>query len=192
MNIKKCSKCGWEYPASWPHVQCKFCHTRFRMGYCNRCGEWSDNLNQTTGRCPACCTEEHAKWRFNRRASADKSYNEWLEQIKAIPTPYKTLTEAEWLESCTHFSGCAFCGDDDIQARQMFVPFRDGGRYCAWNIVPACERCATARKDMLNPFRKMDSTLLRYADCAAKKRNYSLDKLQKIVDYLQTKLEVSN
>jgi hypothetical protein len=97
-------------------------------------------------------------------------YNEWLEKIKAIPKNYPTLTEQQWMEAVKHFNSCALCGNESIDARGYFVPFNKGGRYCDWNIIPLCERCATKTKT--NP-------------------NYFLDRptgLANIVDYLEVKI----
>lgn len=189
MNIKKCSKCGWEYPASWPGRTCKFCHGHILGGYCSKCGEWSDNLNKTNSRCRKCNSEEHAAWRHSRMNSADTKLQEWLKKIKALPTPYRTLTEDEWMQACKHFGGCAYCGSDQIDSRSMFIQFDKGGRYCAWNIIPACEKCETMHKFIQNPFKRMDEHLYRSQGNQTRKYNQSLDSLNKIVDYLQSKME---
>lgn len=157
-------------------------------GFCARCGEWSDNLRK--GYCRKCETDMHREWTGHRIDSALDAYNNWLNMIRAIPTPYKTLTEAQWLEACKHFGGCAYCGTPEIEARSMFIPFKDGGRYCDWNIIPACERCETTYKAKQNPFLRMDNSLNRNPGNQAKKYDLSLEKLQRIVDYLQSKMEV--
>lgn len=158
------------------------------MGYCAKCGEWSDNLRPANNRCQKCETEDHKQWRMKRRSNSAISLDEWKKKIANIPYPYSTLTEAEWLNACKHFGGCAYCGKPDIDARSMFIQFKDGGRYCAWNIVPACEKCETALKQT-NPFSFMDTKLYRGNGYLAKKLGFSLDNLQKIVEYLQTKME---
>lgn len=188
MNTRKCSKCGWEYPLDWPGRTCKFCHEPFIGGFCYMCGEWADKLWE--GRCTACKTKLHSKWRLGRLADADKQYKEWLESIKKIPYPYKTLTEEQWMEACKHFGGCAYCGSPEIEARSMFIPFKEGGRYCNWNIIPACEKCETVRKSTINPFERMDNMVKRSQTCQAKKLGFTLENLQKIVDYLQSKMEI--
>lgn len=187
MNIKKCNKCGWEYPGEWPGRTCKFCRTTLTMGYCRICGKWSTNID--CGRCRECRTEEHRRNTARRRDEAAQQYKEWLESIASIPKPYKTLTEEQWLEACSHFGGCAYCGKDAIDTRSMFVPFKEGGRYCAWNIIPACERCENLQKQVQNPFSRMNQYLNRDRKSITKKYDMSLEKLQRIVDYLRSKME---
>ena len=187
MNTKKCSKCGWEYPIDWPGRQCRFCQEPFKDGPCSCCGKLSDNLHN--GICRTCHTAQHKVWRMGRRETANTAHAEWLKKIASQPYPYSTLTEDQWLEACKHFGGCAYCGSSDIDARSMFIPFKEGGRYCAWNIIPACEKCETARKATPNPFLRMDEGLLRSQTNSARKYGYTLENLHRIVDYLQSKME---
>ena len=193
MNTKTCSKCGWVYPADWPGRTCRFCHTPFVGGYCSRCGEWADRLQPGEWACKKCITAEHRANINKHRRTADERFDEWLRKIKALPEPYKTLTEEQWMQACKHFGGCAYCGSASIDARSMFIPFKYGGRYCAWNIVPACELCETAIKATENPFIRMDSVVNRCKNgSAAKRRNQSLKTLEGIVDYLQQFMEDKN
>ena len=187
MNIKKCKKCGWEYPATSNVRTCRFCGEPFTVGYCSVCGEWKENLR--INRCRECETEEHRKWRQRHSDTSVSRFDDWLKKIQQIPTPYKTLTEDQWLEACAHFEGCAYCGSEDISARSMFITFNDGGRYCAWNIIPSCERCETALKSTDNPFKFMNEKFGRSKAHTAIKFGYNLKKLQRIVDYLQSKME---
>lgn len=80
------------------------------------------------------------------------------------------------------------CGSDDISTRLMFVDYKDGGRYCAWNIIPACEECATMRKTIHNPFSRMDSTLHREGNVPTKRKAFNLEKLKAITDYLERRM----
>ena len=192
MNIKKCSKCGWEFPATFEGRQCKFCKGRLIGGYCACCGKWSEYLRPANNRCRECETQDHINWRNAHRNKAEERYQDWLKRIAAQLYPPQALTEDEWLEACKHFGGCGYCGSPDIDARSMFIPFKEGGRYTAWNIIPACEKCETARKTTSNPFKRMDDVYLRRPDQQATRLNQSLEKLQRIVDYLQTKMEEPN
>lgn len=79
-------------------------------------------------------------------------YQDWLEKIRKIPKDYKTLTEEQWLQAVRHFDGCALCGAESIDTRGYFVPFELGGRYCDWNIIPMCSKCATKNKTNYNWF----------------------------------------
>lgn len=187
MNTRKCSKCGWEYPIDWPGRTCRFCHEPFKDGFCSYCGKWSDKLHNTM--CRACHTYQHKVWRDGRKFVAEESYEEWTFRIKDMPI--EPLTESQWLEACNHFKGCAYCGADSIDARSMFIPYKDGGRYTRWNIVPSCERCETARKVTTNPFLRMDDSLNRSQAHQARKYGFSMKRLQSIVDYLQSKMEVN-
>lgn len=142
--------------------------------------------------CRKCRTKQYAAWRKGKVDNADNAYNEWLDKVNIqLKTDTETLTESQWMEACKHFGGCAYCGDTSIDARSMFIAFKDGGRYANWNIVPACERCETSHKHIENPFKRMDQHLYRSQDNQARKYNYSVENLQKITDYLQSKMEVS-
>jgi hypothetical protein len=116
-------------------------------------------------------------------AEADKSFADWLEQLGKVKT--HTLTEDEWMEACKHFGGCALCDSDSIDARGYFIRFEDGGKYNACNVIPLCEKCATVLKRQPNPFRQMHPQINRNL---ATSRGMSVDKLHKVVDYLQSKL----
>lgn len=188
MNTKKCSRCGWEFPATYPGRTCKFCKGPILNGYCYECGQWSEKLRVGVWLCRECETRQHKEWRMRRRYNAENSFKDWLQKINSIPTPYKTLTEEEWLDACKHFGTCAYCGKGTIESRSMFIPFKEGGRYCVWNIVPACEQCETLRKANENPFLRMDSQLNSSKSASAIKYGFSLDKLQKITDYLGGKM----
>lgn len=187
MNTKTCKKCGWEYPKDWPGRRCRFCNEPFPDGLCSVCGQYTEKLHD--GMCTACKTKKHTAWRKGKMAAADEAYKAWLSSISEIPKPYTTLTESQWIEACRYFGGCAYCGSLDIDARSMFIPFSDGGRYCDWNIIPACEKCATARKAITNPFMRMDHDLYRHQNNQTRKYGFSLDRLQHIVDYLQPKIK---
>lgn len=189
MSTKKCSKCGWVYPKEWPGRTCKFCHGSIIGGTCNVCGRYFDYLTSTRRVCTECATIQHSAWRTKRKQHSDDQLKEWLDRIAKVPTPYRTLTNDEWLEACKHFGGCAYCGKESIDARAMFIPFKRGGRYCAWNVVPMCERCAKIHMTIANPFRTMDDALYSHSTNTAKKYNFDSNKLQGIVDYLGKKLE---
>lgn len=73
-------------------------------------------------------------------------FNEWQDRISKIPRTCKTLTEDQWIEAVKYFDGCAICGSESIDTRGYFIPFKYGGRYCNWNIIPMCEKCATNAK----------------------------------------------
>jgi hypothetical protein len=89
-----------------------------------------------------------------RKEELETRYNTWKEVIAKLP--FKPISEQEWLAACSHFGGCAICGDDHIETRQYFIPFKDGGKYTAYNVFPMCGKCSTHAKRLLNPFTWFD------------------------------------
>jgi hypothetical protein len=82
------------------------------------------------------------KSKAKRIANLESRFDAWLSKVNAVPKNYPTLTEGQWLAACRHFDGCARCHSDDIDTRGFFISATLGGRYCDWNIIPLCERCA--------------------------------------------------
>ena len=78
------------------------------------------------------------------------------------------------------------CGAESIDARLYFIQFKEGGKYNACNIIPACEKCSTDHKVNPNPFRTMDKML---NDTAGTNRGQNRNRLKAIVDYLQARIE---
>lgn len=185
MHIIKCPGCGWEFPENFPARHCKFCGARFTSGFCSTCKQWTDKLHPYDHQCKACVSARSHRWYVKRKAMHARNLEEWLEKIKAIPTPYKTLTEAEWNEACRYFNGCAICGRNEIDARHMFIDFAYGGRYCAWNIIPACEKCETAFVGNRNPFNTFDHTLNTTAKSVTVRLGCNKERLNVILDYLE-------
>lgn len=198
MNTKTCKKCGWVYPAKTPYTTCRFCGRAFTDGICRICGEPTDDLIPGPNMCRKCYNKQNAiyqkrvvrttdeRQKHYRQLSKDVEdrFNKWCERLKGIRT--HTLTEAEWLEACGHFGGCALCDNEDISARGYFIAFEDGGRYNACNVIPLCEKCATDIKYQTNPFRRLNPTLNRNL---ATSRGLSVEKLERAAEYLQSKME---
>lgn len=187
MNSRKCSTCGRIYPLNWNGKTCRFCHTPLPGGICPGCGEYVDRLQ--SGHCTKCRSRLHAAWRARKRGDSATRYKNWLNKIASLPKPYKTLTEDQWNKACRHFSGCAYCGEPEIVSRSMFIPFKNGGRYCSWNIIPACEKCETSIVREENPFLRMNTQINRSAGGSARKLGLSEVTLQKIVDYLEGEMK---
>lgn len=151
MTTKTCKKCGWVLDIRDPSTKCPICKTWFTEGLCRKCG--MPVVYYRHGR-PVCkqCYDKYERdpdaMRRIRQRRRDL-YQEWLQRIKKIPKTYPTLTEAQWLKAVRHFNGCALCEHEIVDTRQYFIPFKDGGRYCDWNIIPVCESCALKIK--LNP-----------------------------------------
>ena len=148
MTTKTCKQCGWVLDVRDPNTRCPICKTRFTEGLCRICGEFLPYYSGDRCVCRDCYLHVTKKPDDDRRLNERRKavYKEWLAKIARVPKAYPTLTEAQWLAACKHFEGCACCGNDSVDARGYFVPFRDGGRYCDWNIIPMCERCATAAR----------------------------------------------
>lgn len=188
MNIKKCSKCGWEYPGDYAPRKCKYCGTQFKMGVCAYCHQWADKIDSAL-RCKACNNKAKIEWERRKRQKATDMYKDWCAGISKIQTPYQTLTEEQWLDACKYFGACAYCGERDIAARSMFIKFKNGGRYCDWNVIPSCEECETSYSRADNPFLYMNEQIYRSVQASTKRLGWSRKNLQRIVDYLGPKME---
>jgi hypothetical protein len=111
-----------------------------------------------------------------------------------VPKDYPTLTEAQWLEACRFFDGCARCSSKEIDTRGFFIGKALGGRYCDWNIIPLCTRCAKMWQ--------LDKSMFKYAyhkDTMEGDKRYRKigvsdsktelqDSLEKLVGYLEVRL----
>lgn len=188
MNTRKCNYCGWESPITNTRT-CFVCHKAFNEGLCKACGQHSNELDLTQFKCPACMLLHRRNFYFITdiiRDTAIKIFEDWREQFKEVPTPYKTLTEQEWQKACRYFKGCALCKADSIDARSYFIPFEKGGPYTSWNVIPVCDKCAAAWVQQSNPWLRMHKQL---NTTVVKSRNFSYDNLNQIVAYLQERLE---
>ena len=182
MNTRVCDKCGWVYPATSRVGTCIVCGTVLTHGACCECGEYAEELVEGKF-CRSCFNSLYnTPAQRRRRAKEYKKYAAiyaaWLGKIKSLPKDYPTLTESQWLEACQHFNGCAYCGSDSIDARSYFIEFSEGGRYCDWNIVPACERCASAARIQKDPFKRLVDANKKPA-------------LRGIINYLEVRLDAA-
>lgn len=192
-QTKRCKGCGWEYPMSSPLHKCRFCGTVFTEGLCGRCGKYSDKLRKC-GRlvCPDCMKLCVKEWYDGQSKQAEDALKDWMSLVNKIPTGYHTLTNAEWLEACAFFDGCAMCDNPHINTRGFFLPFKTGGRYSRWNVIPLCEDCAKKYGNYTNPFRAFHKRLgqNRMSIDKAMEHYYNADRrLNKIVSYLRPRLE---
>lgn len=78
------------------------------------------------------------------------------------------------------------CNSDNIDARGFFIPFKEGGQYCNWNVIPLCDKCATRLRVQVNPFIKYHTTLNKRLKSTQANADALLDR---IVNYLQPRLE---
>ena len=177
MRTKVCKKCGWVLAIQDPTRYCPICKTRFYEGICTKCKQpveyYRDRLV-----CRKCYDTVVRRPDEQQRVKQRRAqiYKEWLARIAKVPKTYPTLTEDQWLKACKYFGGCAFCGAESIDSRGYFVPFSEGGRYCDWNMLPLCERCATATRLQPNAFA---------SGCRPKR-------LVEIINYLEDKLNAAS
>ena len=139
--------------------------------------------------CRKCYNESNrpykSKYAKQRVETREARFDGWLEKVKQVPKNYPTLTEAQWLEACRFFNGCARCNSEDIDTRGFFIVAKLGGRYCDWNVIPLCERCAKTWSTTQSVF----VTAL-YRDWQNRNSEYR-DQLEKIVEYLEVKLDAA-
>lgn len=191
MSTKVCKKCGWVYPITQPGKKCRVCGEPFDTVVCRKCGAIVSGNDRVPGvnLCKSCHNEEErehmVKYRAKRDKAFDDAFDEWKQRIAKVPKNYPTLTDEQWMRACRHFNGCAKCGDEEIEARGFFVPFKEGGRYCDWNVIPLCQHCAADWKIATNPFKAAWRR-----DNAARAFNRR-DCIKKIVDYLGGLLDVA-
>ena len=177
MTTKTCNNCGWVLAIQDPKTHCPVCGTKFTTGICTICKQPVVYYRHNRLVCRHCYDTVTRKPDANAKLAArrKKVYEEWRAKIDKIPKDYPALTDKQWLDACKHFEGCACCGDQPIEARGYFIPFKHGGRYCDWNVIPLCAKCATAMRKQPNPF-----------------TSHSRPKrLIEIIDYLEDKLNAA-
>ncbi len=160
MNTKKCETCGWEAPPGYPADTCSYCGVQFGV-----------RLNKNK--------------RFYEKSKrvAQQRYEDWIELVDGAFT--HTLTEEEWLRACDYFDGCALCGSENISTRHYFIPFKAGGKYTEYNIIPVCEECTLTLKRAKNPFKYMDKELIKFTDGSRQQR---LERLKNIEEFLRSNI----
>lgn len=191
MSTKTCKRCGWVYPITQPGVACRICKEPFEIVVCRMCGKVvsGDARVKSTNLCKECFNNinrvSSVKSKAKRIYALDKRFDAWLAKVKLVPKNYPTLNEEQWLAACSHFNGCARCHSDDIDTRGFFISAALGGRYCDWNIIPLCERCATRWN--------LDKSVFAYVtrkDNAERTSEYR-ECLENIVEYLEVKLDAA-
>ena len=121
-------------------------------------------------------------------------FDQWLEKVKQVPKDYPTLTEAQWLEACSFFNGCARCASEEIDTRGFFIGRELGGRYCDWNVIPLCTKCAKMwrldKSMFVYAFHKdIVKGDKRYRPLGANDSTHEFrDSLEKLVSYLEVRL----
>lgn len=136
--------------------------------------------------CGSKYAKEHSPiYRRKRIDALEARFDAWIAKVKQVPAKYPTLTEEQWLEACKFFDGCARCHNEIVDTRGFFIGAKLGGRYCDWNIIPLCERCASRWN--LNKSIFVD---VLYKDYQARGTEYR-ECLEKIVQYLEVKLDAA-
>lgn len=197
MNTKTCKRCGWVYPITQPGVKCRICGTPFDIVVCSRCGTFSkleDLPNKNSTQCRSCyraiARDNKARLgrvRYERFLDRKKTESElWLDKVRRVPKNYPTLSEEQWIDVCRFFGGCARCGSSDVDTRGFFISHTNGGRYCDWNIIPLCERCAMVWNTDKNQF--LYTVFKDYNDRA---HGEYQRQLQRIKQYLEAKLDAA-
>lgn len=205
MNTRTCKQCGWVFPGSYTMTACKFCKTRFDVQICASCHKLTPTaefLVRKTGRnagyldrnCRSCKSALNGLFpeqaavrakRFieNKRKSLGEQYAKWLDLSKI---EFKPMTQEQWIDVCAHFGGCAICDNEHIEAREYFVPFKEGGKYAPWNMFPLCGACAPKVRITSNPFVYFDTRLN-----GSSQHCMSKDKMQRLLEYFVMQIERS-
>lgn len=207
MKYRTCPGCGWEYPFSFTKTKCKSCKTQFTEQICVGCKELKPtetfrkyksgkNKGHIVLECKECNKTRREIWIkdnpemkkarikrvvVKRNARLEARFAEWLE---LTTLPFKPMTDAQWLETCAYFDGCAICGSEHIESRGFFLPFKEGGRYASWNMFPMCGTCATRTRSVKNPFRWVDNSV-----GTAKLSGLTPERGRKIIEYLTKQIE---
>lgn len=186
MSTKTCKKCGTVYPIDYPGHACPKCKEPFEIIICKRCGTITSVRVRDRALCKTCFNKTNKIYdkisKQRRYDKMDARFEAWIAKIKKVPANYPTLTEEQWIEACRFFKGCARCNSEQIDTRGFFIGAALGGRYCDWNIIPLCEKCATAWNLNASVFKYTEQK-----DHISRSREYR-DNLEKIVEYLEVKL----
>lgn len=194
MNTKTCKRCGWVYPITQPGIKCLICGERFETVTCSKCGIQFKPTREHGNICPTCVARSSYIYKVKRKEAMRDRFDQWVAKVKQVPKDYPTLTEAQWLEACSFFNGCARCDCDEIDTRGFFVGKELGGRYCDWNVIPLCTKCAKMWR--------LDKSMFLYAyhkDMIKNDKRYRklgvsdskhefMDNLEKLVSYLEVRL----
>lgn len=59
-----------------------------------------------------------------------------------------SFNDKDWENTKSYFDyKCAYCGEDDKLTFDHFIPFSKGGRFTKGNILPACTKCNSSKRD---------------------------------------------
>lgn len=201
-NNRTCAKCGWQWSKKDPRGTCAVCHAFLTEGPCTKCGTYAVGWDYMPEyrMCRSCFNSSIRQTRrinyfmsdgrkvkfYNKRHT--RAYEAWLDRVHKAPTTCPTLTESQWLEACAYFNGCAFCGDYNIEAREFFIPFVDGGRYCDWNVLPVCASCAQKVKTSPNQWKRLNIRMTQPAPPDTEQGQVEA-RFNKILQYLDERMK---
>lgn len=83
------------------------------------------------------------------------------------------FTNSQWTECVSYFNNeCAYCGAEELLQQEHVIPLSKGGGYTVTNIIPACAKCNSSKRDT------------DLEEWFSSKDFYSEDKLEDIYSYL--------
>ena len=189
---RTCTKCGWKFPYSYTKKKCRFCRSYLDTLYCKKCKQNKKLEEFSSGYCKPCASRsviEHQKRNPEKtRKRKNEAYAKYKQMEnekmnKLLQVKAKTMTEEEWLKICEYFGGCAICEDPHIEVRSFFIPFEEGGKYTAWNMLPLCGKCSASIPRYKNPFIWLNRFMGRYY-----KWGLTRERRDKIIEYLKRRL----
>lgn len=207
---KYCSECNWEYPSSYNSPTCKFCRGEMSPKLCSECDERKPldmfyvvssgpRKGKHLSKCIPCRESKEQQKAMNRDKTKEldasriatakhdaKVRAECADLLMRLKDalPKQSMTEAEWMEVCSHFGGCAVCGEEHIETRFFFIDIQDGGKYAKGNVLPMCGRHAKFTKRKSNPFLWLTPRMGQ-----GRRLKLTAKRLAKIEDYFMSVIE---
>lgn len=118
---------------------------------CEKCGFYTDDPRSShISQHPRVIVQHLCSRCYSRKYDALMQVNSAKLKAKKYGAP-ATLTWEEWLETKEHFDfRCVYCGGDNAEALDHFVPLTSGGASSKDNCVPACKPC-NSKKGKTHP-----------------------------------------
>jgi 5-methylcytosine-specific restriction endonuclease McrA len=115
--------------------------------FCEKCGFYSPQLYSShISQRPRVIYQDLCHRCFSRKQDALKQVNSAKQKAQKLNLP-GTLTWEEWLSTKEHFDfRCVYCGADNAECLDHFIPFVFGGGTEKNNCVPACHKCNSMKK----------------------------------------------
>lgn len=97
------------------------------------------------------CEYEYRKKRYRKNITLSRIKGVIRNQIRESKKLglKATLTEQQWEYTKQYFNNsCAYCGNDKVNLEQdHLIPMTKGGNYVMGNIIPACRRCNSSKRN---------------------------------------------